>query len=638
MRKHFIQKIAILSLMLAMSQTMPVLCSEQLSEEISENSMENKEDINQSQEEELTISEKELTDKNAQETNSQNEVNETGWGDNAGSYSDENSGNINEEDIPKPEVQNEELDESDIIGWSQQGEDWYYFDAPGSKAYGWRLLGNVWYYFDKDNVEKPGIMLSSTRRVINGEVFFFGESGAMRKGWIVEPEGWYYAKENGAMATGWQWIGNAWYYLDGDNDLYPGLMKRDSKEVIGNATYFFQPSGAMITGWALRPEGWYYANAYGAMVTGWQQIGSTWYYLDGENSEYPGLMLADCKKVFGDITYFFERSGKMATGWTVRPEGRYYTNPYGAMVTGWQQIGSTWYYLDGENSEYPGLMAADTKKVIEDSTYFFKESGEMVTGWALRPEGWYYTNKYGAMITGWQQIGSSWFYLDMENTSVSENVKNIMGYVTSHPGCKRADIYKALIPGYEDAISQIPENIINPTEKKEKEVIQSTETESSVENGAEEKKDAKDEPQSTSVSAPELPEEVSSNLANLNADLHWLIQCGHVIEFYKGNIEPAPKKIAPPSPKPKEKKDSAKNKKKEEKENTGKTEVQNNSSEEEMDSNASGTPVTSIEKDQVKPVIPTSEMEQPIESNTESNQSTEETSSVIPPKSEEKEN
>ena len=135
-----------------------------------------------------------------------------------------------------------------------------------------------------------------------------------------------------------------------------------------------------------------------------------------------------------------------------------------------------------------------------------------------------------------------------------------------------------------------------------------------------------------------MPEEVSSNLANLNADLHWLIQCGHVIEFYKGNIEPAPKKIAPPSPKPKEKKDSAKNKKKEEKENTGKTEVQNNSSEEEMDSNASGAPVTSIEKDQVKPVIPTSEMEQPIESNTESNQSTEETSSVIPPKSEEKEN
>ena len=138
MRKHFIQKIAILSLMLAMSQTMSVLCSEQLSKEISEDSMENKEDINQSQEEELTISEKELTDKNAQETNSQNEVNETGWGDNAGSYSDENSGNINEEDIPKPEVQNEELDESDIIGWSQQGEDWYYFDAPGSKAYGFK--------------------------------------------------------------------------------------------------------------------------------------------------------------------------------------------------------------------------------------------------------------------------------------------------------------------------------------------------------------------------------------------------------------------------------------------------------------------------------------------------------------------
>ena len=53
-----------------------------------------------------------------------------------------------------------------------------------------------------------------------------------------------------------------------------------------------------------------------------------------------------------------------------------------------------------------------------------------------------------------------------------------------------------------------------------------------------------------------------------------------------------------------------------------------------MDSNTS-VPVVSTATDQVKSDLP---MEQDVESNSESKQSPEETSSVIPPKSEEKEN
>lgn len=157
-------------------------------------------------------------------------------------------------------------------------------------------------------------------------------------------------------------------------------------------------------------------------------------------------------------------------------------------------------------------------------------------------------------------------YLDMDTTSVSENVKNIMGYVVAHPGCKRADIYKALVPGYTEATAVSPQSaeaaaaaaavtatppepVPAPAETVETPVegtVQSAEAAPAAES-------VKQEP-----AAPALPPEVLAGLTNLNADLHWLIQCGHVIEYYKGNIEAAPKKIMPPSAKPKAKKKEVK--------------------------------------------------------------------------------
>lgn len=136
-------------------------------------------------------------------------------------------------------------------------------------------------------------------------------------------------------------------------------------------------------------------------------------------------------------------------------------------------------------------------------------------------------------------------YLDVESTSVSENVKKIMGYVAAHPDCKRADIYKELIPGYD-------ESVVNTPETKAAESNSNVAQEQETSGGDAEAK----------VEAPvsNLPPEVASALANLNADIHWLIQCGHIIEFYKGNIQVAPKKIAPPTPKNKQKKEKAETK------------------------------------------------------------------------------
>lgn len=312
--------------------------------------------------------------------------------------------------------------ETGTPGWAQQGSDWYYYDASGTKAYGWRAIGGVWYYFDKADTEKPGIMLADTKSNIDGQTYLFSASGAMLSGWILKPEGWYYTASSGAMATGWQWIGGAWYYLDGANATYPGLMLADCKKVLGHATYFFNGSGAMRTGWVLEPEGWYYGDS-GSSV-GWKYIGGVWYYLDETNTQYPGLMLADTQKMIGGSNYFFGPSGAMLSGWILRPEGWYYAGGSGNQLLGWIQIGGYWYYLDGADTTYPGLMLQNCEKEIGGQTYGFLPNGAMRAGWVQDKAGhWYYYHPdSGQIMSGWQWIGGAWYYLDpLQNNQMLDN-------------------------------------------------------------------------------------------------------------------------------------------------------------------------------------------------------------------------
>ena len=73
-------------------------------------------------------------------------------------------------------------------------------------------------------------------------------------------------------------------------------------------------------------------------------------------------------------------------------------------------MGGTWYYLDGANEEYPGVMLEDEKKVIGNATYFFASDGAMRTGWIKQEEGWYYSDTTSSI--GWKYINGSWYYLD----------------------------------------------------------------------------------------------------------------------------------------------------------------------------------------------------------------------------------
>ena len=104
-------------------------------------------------------------------------------------------------------------------------------------------------------------------------------------------------------------------------------------------------------------------------------------------------------------------------GWHYNPtEGWYFYDAAGIKMMGWLNSGGTWYYLDPNNVEYPGLMVSDCSREIGGNVYGFNSDGSMAVGWYYREaEGWYYHDQSGARKTGWVESYGAWYYLNPEN-------------------------------------------------------------------------------------------------------------------------------------------------------------------------------------------------------------------------------
>ena len=320
------------------------------------------------------------------------------------------------DEVQSLEEKNVEIPSNSTPGWLLKEGDWYYYDLNGTRASGWRYIGNVWYYFNGDNISKPGVMSKSTHQLINGNMFVFDASGAMQTGWILEPEGWYYADGSGALANGWRYVNGAWYYLDGSNTEHPYLMLNNTKKTIAGCDYYFVNGGAMRTGWILEPEGWYYADGSGAPANGWRYVNGAWYYLDGNNEEYPGLMVSGQDKVIAGEKYSFNPNGDMRAGWYMSNSGEwyYYDNYSGQICSGWKYVNNNWYYLDPQDNN---KMIPGGWKKFDNGYYLFNSDGSMVTNWSYVNGNWYYFSSDGLMRTGWQWIGNKWYYFYYENDS-----------------------------------------------------------------------------------------------------------------------------------------------------------------------------------------------------------------------------
>ena len=196
-----------------------------------------------------------------------------------------------------------------LTGWGKNSDgDWYHASNNGVLDQGWKLIDNQYYYFgDFDSVKIPSdikeheerfcaqmgcqaflpdevpFLVSEDRRkdynagrtsyrmakaevgLIDGEYYYFGDSGAMKTGWI-KGKGWdvdgiaeytyAYANPSGRMAEGWTKIDNEWYYFTGGIGYRGTIGTLSSAEThfymlsnqvyrIDNKMYHFNSSGAL---------------------------------------------------------------------------------------------------------------------------------------------------------------------------------------------------------------------------------------------------------------------------------------------------------------------------------------------------------------------------------------------------------
>jgi hypothetical protein len=105
-------------------------------------------------------------------------------------------------------------------------------------------------------------------------------------------------------------------------------------------------------------------------------------------------------------------------------------------------------------------------------------------------------------------------FLDVEATPVSAGIKRIIDFIEATPKCTRRKILESLAP------TQAP-----PAAPKTEATAEST-------------------PPAPTAPAPQP--EISLEQSVINADLHWLIHQGHVIEFANGLVETAKRPIPKP--------------------------------------------------------------------------------------------
>lgn len=122
----------------------------------------------------------------------------------------------------------------------------------------------------------------------------------------------------------------------------------------------------------------------------------------------------------------FDRGNK-ATGWNNVNSTWYYLDNTGIMKTGWVKDNDKWYYLNGNGSMATGW-------VKENNTwYYLNGNGAMKTGWHLDNNVWYYLNNNGSMKTGWHlDSNGKWYYLN-DNGSMAKDTY-IDGYYVNANG------------------------------------------------------------------------------------------------------------------------------------------------------------------------------------------------------------
>lgn len=304
-------------------------------------------------------------------------------------------------------------------GWFSSQKGWSYYDCEGKKVTGWNSIEYEGYYFDEEGIMVTGWKEFEERKSVDIRLH---TDGRIERYSMPQRGGWYYFGSNGKARIGWEKIGGKWYCFREWGNMYGGVYsvngvthygelthvteieetgEHTSRISISKETYFFDDHGVMKTGW-VAPADYY------------QGYGGRWAYFNSH-----GAMLSGWQQI-GGRWYFLEQQ---SDGWCVTLIGWneingkwYYFNKGGDMATGWKQISGKWYYLGSNGKMVTGWQEIDGK------WYFFEKSGVMAKGWKQYGGKWYYLLPSGEMVTGCVQISGKWN--EFGNTGVWLGVVN----------------------------------------------------------------------------------------------------------------------------------------------------------------------------------------------------------------------
>ncbi len=164
-----------------------------------------------------------------------------------------------------------------------------------------------------------------------------------------------------------------------------------------NHTY---PAGRMLqikgVTYAFDKSGW--------MVTGWGKYDGKWYWFDKN-----GALLRDG---WTDDGYYVDANGVWDTSVPQRevepqPQGEGQDEPPKPTAKAeWVKSGNRWWYRHAD-----GSYTTSGWEKIDGTWYLFDASGWMRTGWARVGGTWYYLKSSGAMATGWSKVDGTWYFL-----------------------------------------------------------------------------------------------------------------------------------------------------------------------------------------------------------------------------------
>ncbi len=170
------------------------------------------------------------------------------------------------------------------LGWVQAADGVSFYGETGALTKGWKSISGKWYYFNTN--------------------------GLMQTGWIQSGSKWAFAKADGtAVTSAWKKWKGYWYYLDKSAYMTTGWKK------ISGKWYFFRKDGTMaageyIDGYWLKADGaWDGRNAKGA----WHKDKKGWWY-----SEKTGWYPKSRWLWIDGYCYYFDSRGYLVTGKTVK--------------------------------------------------------------------------------------------------------------------------------------------------------------------------------------------------------------------------------------------------------------------------------------------------------------------------------